>query len=736
MDVEGFVEKLKEVDALRGDDRITVRTLEPLRPPYAEEWPRQLDPSIREVLVDNGFHRPYQHQADAITRSINGKDVVLESPTASGKTLAFTASMLDVLKRKRGSHALMIYPMKALAFDQREQIREICQPLGVESWPYDGDVDDSSKRALKTKPPDILLTNPEYLNMSFLGWRDQWKQFLRNLRYVVLDEMHEYRGFFGSNMALLLRRFFLHLKALGVAPNLFLSTATCANPLEHSKNLTGRDNIEVVTARSFRPRRHFIFVAPKIPDYRYRDILRLRIEKAVIACLQDNLRVLTFCPTIKFLNEVCRAIQNKAKDIGIDPSSVSPFFAGMRGDVRQRIQQKFREGSIRVILATNALQLGINIGGLDGVIMAGFPPSIMSAWQQIGRAGRGWNREAFVLFYAMNDPIDRFFAGNLDGFLNKPFDSLVIDPTNEALINRHLDLINVETGGHVDPSVIPIIGEELYQATKADDRLLHSKSRIHHRLEIRGSIGQSYELKYRGEKLGTISELQRLREAYIGAIFPFLGKNYRVTAHEEKAVVLKDAEPHFRTEPNFFSNLQYSDTYDQVLYRSAIMNYGSLNLISNLTGYKLLDEHGNVLDRGRTQMALYENNRHAFWICLKENSEQVSAGMGALEHLLRVGSMFIIPADRFDSASYSKLGEQPTDFNYESYSGGIGVAKKLFEVWPSVLEKGMEIAANCKCRRGCQNCIEPAKSYIGSNAPIDKGAGIELAEALLKEAGA
>ncbi len=680
MDVKGFVEKLKEVDALRGDDRITVRTLESLRPPYAEEWPRQLDTSIRKVLIDNGFQRPYQHQADAITQSINGKDVVLESPTASGKTLAFTASMLHILKRKRASHALMIYPMKALAFDQREQIQSIAKPLGFESWPYDGNVDESSRKALKASPLDILLTNPEYLNMSFLGWRDQWTSFLRNLRYVVLDEMHEYRGFFGSNMALLLRRFFLHLNRSGVSPTFFLSTATCANPLEHAKNLTGRDTIQVVTARSFRPRRHFIFVDPKIPDYRYRDILKWRIEMAAIACLQSNFRVLIFCQTKKFLEEACKASRAKAEEIGFDPSLISPFHADMEGDEKQIIQQEIREGSIRVVLTTNALELGLDIGGLNGVIMAGFPPSVMSAWQQIGRAGRGWDRDAFVLLYAMNDPIDRFFVRNLDGFLKQRFDSLVIDPANESLIKRHLDLINVETEGYVLPSEKSILGDKFYQATKADDRELPRRYRPHYRLNIRGSIGQSYDLKYGGKKIGQISELRRLREAYIGAIFTFLGKNYRVTSHEEKAVALKDAEPHLRTEPTFYTYSYIGDIYDQIVHKNAVIYYGSLDIVSNLTGYNIIDERGNVVDWGGTQMTLYENDRHAFWVEWRVPSELITRGIGALEHLLRVGSMFVIPADRFDSSSYSKLREQPTVFNYESYSGGIGIARKLFDV--------------------------------------------------------
>ncbi len=208
INIDGFLAQLKEFDALRDDDTIKRRTIERIQPGYADEWPTKLDPAVQDVLVSTGISRPYQHQADAIAMSLSGADVVMESPTASGKTLAFTAPMLDSLRRNQDSHALMIYPMKALAFDQREQIRQLCEPLSIESWPYDGDTGKEHKDILRANPPKILLTNPEYLNMSFLAFRKQWEGFLRNLRYVVIDEMHEYRGFFGSNMALLLRRFF------------------------------------------------------------------------------------------------------------------------------------------------------------------------------------------------------------------------------------------------------------------------------------------------------------------------------------------------------------------------------------------------------------------------------------------------------------------------------------------------------------------------------------------------
>ena len=731
IDLDGFLARLNEFDALRTDDAIKTDTVERIRPQLATEWPAQLDSSVRNALIGTGIAQPYQHQADAIIKSLDGADVVMESPTASGKTLAFTAPMLHSLVRNEGSHAMMIYPMKALAFDQRAQIEQLCEPLSVYSWPYDGDTADDVKKMLRDQPPQILLTNPEYLNMSFLGWKEQWEGFLKDLRYVVIDEMHEYRGFFGSNMSLLLRRFFLHLNRIGSEPRVFLSTATCANPVEHARSLTGRD-VQVISAREvLRPKRHFIFVEPAIPDFRYRDILRLRIEQAALTVLDAGLHALVFCPTKRFLEEAFRNCRRAAVDRGLDADKISAFHADLKNDSRQEIQQKIKSGDINVVFTTNALELGLDIGGLDGVILAGFPPSIMSAWQQIGRAGRGWDKDAFVLFYAMNDPIDRFFVGNLEAFLNKPFDELVVDPNNEELIDNHLAPLASETGGEVFPSEETILGSAFYRAAKNDSGTVPKGFRPHHRLNIRGGIGQSYELRRGNEELGQISAMRRFREAYIGAIFPFFGQKYRVLSHEERAVVLNEAEPNLRTEAGFFTVISQTDIFDGQGYGDVEAIYGLLNIVTNYTGYKLVEEGtGEVKGEGGSQDALFMDNIHAFWINLPGNPE-TTAGIGAVEQMIRVGSMFVIPADRFDTSTYSRTGEATSAFYYENYRGGIGVAKKLFEVWPTALAKGVEIARNCSCRSGCQNCIEPAKSYDISNADIDKVRGIQLASELL-----
>ena len=743
MDIENLLERLKEFDALRDDDKVKDKvktgTLGRIQPQHADKWPKKLHPSVRAALDGIGMGKPYKHQFDAVSKSLDGADVVLESPTASGKTLAFSVPMLHALKTNpRPSHALMIYPMKALAFDQHAQIQQLCRPLEVDSWTYDGDTDKEHRDLLRENQIPILLTTPEYLNLSFLGWREQWEKFLRNLQYVVIDEMHEYYGFFGGNMALLLRRFFLHLNRIGAKPRVFLSTATCANPKEHAENLTGR-TVEVVSAKNaLRPKRHFLFVKPDIPDFRYRDILRWRVENAALCALVEGWQTLVFCPTKKFLEEAFSNCRKRADERDFDPEQISAFHADLKSKERRKILQKIKAGEIRVVFTTNALELGLDIGGLDGIILAGFPPRLSSAWQQIGRAGRRWDGDpAFVLFYAMNDPIDQFFVGNLDAFLNKPFDELVVDPNNEKLIENHLDMLVAETNGNVHPPDKIILGGKFYERAKEDNRKPPKEWRPHRRLSLRGGFGSSFPLKLKrsDEEIGQISEMRKFREAYIGAIFTFFGQKYLVHSHEVNAVVLVDAKPNQRTEPGFYSVLKIQDVFNFPSDGEVGIYYGSLNMTTNFTGYKLIDENSQeeIEKKSAAEVRYKQNNLHAFWISVPQ-SECASAGIGALEHMIRVGAMFVIPADRFDASTFSKAGDEPVAYYYENYPGGIGVAKKLFEVWPTALRKGIEIAENCSCGSRCQNCIEPAKSYNLSKADIDKRPGIELARRLLEAA--
>ena len=750
MNIEQLLSRMRKFDALRdGDDSdnkdtIVRGSLDRIKPEIADGWPAQVHPDICAALTDLGIPKPYGHQFAAVEKSLSGADVVMESPTASGKTLSFAVPMLDALVRDNNARALMVYPMKALAMDQREQIDELCRrlPAGVrkiESWPYDGNATPEDRKAIRKHPTPILMTNPEFLNLSFLAYKEQWNGFLRNLRYLVIDEMHEYRGFFGSNMALLLRRFLLQLARLGATPRIFMATATCANPLEHAKALTGR-NMELVSAHeSLRPKREFVFVDPDIPDFKYRDILRLRVERAALSCLSEGLRALVFCPTVKFAMEAHVSSHQEAQKRGLEANKISVFAAGLPADQRRDIQTKFKQGDIRVLFSTNALQLGLDIGGLDGVILAGFPDNAMSAWQQIGRAGRSWDKDAFVLFYGMNDPIDRFFVGNLSAFLKKPFDQLAVDPDNEEVISNHLPSLSEETGGKLRPEDEEILGEAFFGAANKSMGRVPQGYKPQIELDLRGSSGDTFVLKHGTDEIGTISGGRKFREAYIGAHFPFFGKHYKVHAHEARAVVLIPAEPHLRTEPSFHTTSSDSGIFDGFGLEFgdvADVLCGRLNIQTHFNGYTLVDDRTGDKSYTKQTSALSKRNLHAFWIVAKDDGD--AAGIGALEQLIRVRAMFVIPADRYDADTFSRQGNSqgnsPTAYYYENYAGEIGVAKKLFGVWREALAEGVKIARQCECKPGCPNCIVPPKSRTNADANIDKERGIELAEKILAAA--
>ncbi len=752
MDFEALKRKLYEFDALREGDEIQEGTVDRIEPEFADAWPAGIHPHLRIELLKTR-HNPYRHQADAVELALQGHDVVLESPTASGKTLAFTVPLLNALLHNPHAHAMMVFQMNALSFDQLAKIRELAEPLGISVDEYHGGVSDARKRKIRENPPRILLTNPEYMNNPFLGWRKQhWHGFLSNLCFIVLDEMHLYYGYFGSNMALLMRRFLLYLHRQGASPQIFLSTATCANPLALANDLTGR-NSELVQARdAMRPKRNFIFVKPSIGEDRYWKHFRNRIENATLSLLEQNRRALVFCPTIRFLSDVFKNCQQEMTKRKWDGSQLAEFHAKLLDDKKLATQMSIRSGKHKVVLTTNALEVGLDIGGLDGIVLAGFPSNLMSAWQRIGRAGRDSKSDAFVLFYALDDPFDSFFVSNISSFLEKPLDNIVVNSANEQLIERHIASLLDEADYILQPEDEKILGRAFYHAAlkELERQKERERSRRHRRrrgshnspqwklseMGIRGDNSRNYSLVVDGETLWkNIPDMWRFRHAYQDAIITLSGKRYCVvetrTGRKENQILLEEEPDNLRTDAVFRTYINPDEEYfDNREYGNFRMFYGEVDITLKFDGYSLVDEKTDiVIDRGG-EADYYERDKlHAFWIDIGGESIN-KAGINALLQILRVGAWPVVPSDRFDTSTFARLDED-TVFIYENYSGGIGIAKGIFEAWDSALEKGISVARKKCCLKGCPDCIKPAKSWDSGSAEVDKVAGIELAEQML-----
>ncbi|MHA1877178.1 MAG: DEAD/DEAH box helicase [Promethearchaeota archaeon] len=739
-----LLKTLRSFDALRDNiedrpDEIKVKSMDCMKPSFdSSNILNEVDPSINKVLLKLGIEKLYEHQASAVKLAIEGKNVVLESPTASGKTLAFTIPMVDKLLKNPKSHALLIYPMKAVANDQRRQLTDFLNHYRyLESWTYDGDTPPEDRSCIKRKPPTIILTNPEMLHLSFLGWADQWQNLLKSISFIVVDEIHEYRGYFGTNYALLLRRFLLKLSKMECYPQLFLCTATCKNPLEHAERLTGK-NFNLVSAKNkMKPYRNFIFINPRnIPDFKFREIFKFRIARAALACLSLNLSTIVFCPSRKFAEDICKIAKRESEKFNLEPSVIAPYKSGIRAKKRREIEKGLREGEYKIVFTTNALELGIDIGKLDVCILAGFPESIMSAWQRIGRVGRSWDKVTHILFYAMNNAFDQFYAGNIDSFLNKPLDEITIGVGNEELISRHVPYLLNETGWDLSEKDQKIIGEDFYHYTKEKIRGIKPLKGIHGpnylRLNIRGCSGSIFKLLYHDTEIGTISDAQAFREAYIGAIYNHFGRPYKVVSHGGNEIHLEETDPYYYTEPSFYTVVQSNDILKGERYNEEFsVFYGKLTIFENFTGYKLINERdGNILDEVRSDLSRHRY-AHTFWMKFENlnSSIIISSGITALENIFRVGAPFVIPSDRHDASTFCNKSSFEIYF-YENYPGGIGISEKAFYVFRKIVKEGIKIAVNCSCKEGCPRCIFPPRFKKADD--LSKSAGLKLADELLE----
>ncbi len=751
--MDDLLKVLRTFDALRdgeaGGDLVNRYSLDSIAPTYAKDSAIEgLGAELSAALKERGIARLYQHQSDAIAHALEGANVVLQAPTASGKTLAFQIPMLESL-REPGTHALMLYPTKALALDQREQLTRLTGAMPgrkIDSWWYDGDTDREYRTLLRKNPPPILLTNPDMLHNSFLGHAEQWSRFLSGLKWVIVDEMHEYRGYFGSNVAMILRRFSYHLASLGVRPQFFMSSATCANAKEHAENLTGLEFVEVNASGGMRPQRDFVFVRPNIPDYQYWDILQIRTVMAGLACLADGKSVLAFCPTRKFA-EACYPIAmrelQKRKEAGetlVDPAAVRVFRSGLAVEERHAVQEGLKRGEVRLVFTTNALELGIDIGGLDGIIMAGFPDSLMSAWQRIGRAGRNWDAKAFVLYFARNNPLDRFYAANLEACLTKPLDSLVVNAENEDLVEKHLGSLLFETPVLTDDASILGSAMEREAREKIDAGATPVKSgkwRPHPNLNIRGGGAGMFVLKEGNREIGTLSAHQQFREAYQRAIYMHGGRSYRVKEVALKGgggeIVLESADPWLRTRASTFTFVSEQDIFAGWRWIGAGTEvdafYGKVLITESLNSVQEVSERtGEILDQWTPQSNSAQfKNAHAFWVQGQQPTDVSAAAINAFQQLLRVGALFSVPLDAHDIFPHAVPKERKA-YVVESYPGGIGIAKKVLESWRRVLAVGVDIALACACGAGCPNCIVPPRS----TDDMDKVGAVEFAEALLR----
>ena len=704
--------------------------------------------------LDSNSVKLYQHQAKTYEAIQNDENVIITTPTASGKTLAFNLPIMETMIEDSKATALYIYPAKALANDQLHVLEKLENSLNINIYPntYDGDTPRSKKRKIRENSR-IIITNPYQLHL-ILSWHHQWEDFYRNLKYIVIDESHYYKGVFGSNVAFLIRRLKRIANFYGSYPQFILSSATLANPLELANMLTGEDFVLVDNDTSPSGEKDFILYNP-FKNYRRNKSnnfdapsVHIETENIFLYLMLKNIQTLCFTVSRKTTELIAMwAKKDMTKVKGKLAHRITSYRAGYQPHERREIEEGLKSGKYLGVTCTNALELGINIGSLDAVIISGYPGTMISTWQQSGRAGRS-NQKSLAILIAFENQLDQYFMNNPSFFFDKPHENAIIDLSNSILQEAHLlcaadELILKEEEAfkyfNVDYDIIDklISQKDLYQNANGDFVYPYDDNpAMNHSLDQLS--GDEFKVMNNGKLLEIMERSQVYREAHEGAVLINQGETYIVK--------------------NINFNSGYVNVFPQVVdYHTIVLNKTEINIERKLskTNYGDLEINFGELtvkeDYYKYKKVTYSKTIGTFdldlpplkfrtkglWFTIpstvkdyleelyEDEDEIFEGGLHGAEHALIGLFPLHVMCDRFDigglSTNYHNDTGEATIFIYDGYEDGIGITEKAVDVFTDLLKSTYDLLDNCKCKRGCPSCIYSPKCG-NDNKPLHKEA--------------
>ena len=683
--------------------------------------------------------KPYKHQAQALRYLEAKENIIIATATASGKSLNYQIPGLQALQEKKNS--LLIFPTKALSHDQLDKLQAMAKKLQITGLiaSYDGDTH-SDKRLNIRNNAGILLTNPDMLHWGILPYHEKWADFLTNLEYLVIDEMHIYRGVFGSHVANILQRFLRIAKHYGAEPQIIAASATIANPQEHAHNLT-KANFKLI-AHDHAPKaaRDFVFWQPPVvnKETNYRRSVNTEAAHLAAYFVKNDLKSIFFCNSRKSAELLKRYTQNYLDDE--QKQRIASYRAGYTIEDRRIIEAAFKAGEICVLMATSALELGVDIGGVDAVVMLGYPGSMTAMWQRVGRAGRAKTRALAMLIVADN-PLDEYYLQHPDLITEARAERAVADAYNSEIHPLHVACAAYEkpisvSEGYVAEYLEPKPDSNLYLKNK---KWYYLGKYPHKNINIRGSGGKRIILKDGfGKTIGISDYESALRDLHPGAVYLHQGENYLVGKLDlSKAVAV--LLPHLE---DYYTQTR-SETDIEILKKEFDLfgvNVGRVNVTTSYHSYvkkRYFREH--IIDERALDLPDISYSTQAMWFSASHVAKHVSAadlasGLHALEHTLIGLLPAFILCERSDIGGvsypfYPATGE-PTIFIYDGYPGGVGYARAGTSVFPQWLKAAYERLNNCPCKSGCPRCTLSPKCGNG-NQYLDKKAARILAKALL-----
>jgi DEAD/DEAH box helicase domain-containing protein len=706
----------------------------PARAAEYEDWPAGLDGRLRSVLAQRGIERLYCHQAEAVRRALAGENVCVVTPTASGKTLCYNLPVLNAVLGDAAARALYLFPTKALAQDQLAELTGLVDQLGVDvkTYTYDGDTPATARAKLRAAG-HIVVTNPDMLHTGIMPHHTRWVKLFENLRFVVIDELHHYRGVFGSHLANVLRRLRRICRFYGSDPRFICSSATIANPRELAERLIEAPVSLIDRSGAPSQDKHLLFYNPPIVNQ------QLGLRQSSIATsrrlaenfIANDLQTIVFARTRLNVEVLLTYLQQQMRRRNRPVEAVQGYRGGYLPLQRRAIERGLREGSVRGVVATNALELGIDIGGLEACVLCGYPGAVASTWQRIGRVGRREGASVAILV-ASSSPLDQFIVNHPDYFFGQPPEAGLVNPNNLTILADHLrcaafelpfDQQGPEFGGAAG------CGEIL--DFLAGEGVLHpSRGRYHWMAEhfpaesvsLRTAAIDNFVIIDQGPPARVIGELDRQAAPVLiheEAIYLHQGQQYQVEKLDwaEKKAFVRAVEVDYYTDASLAVTLRVLEVAQESAGEIPLSQSGEVIVSATPTIFKKIkfDTHENV---GWGKIFLPQEDLHtaAYWLSLPPAAQPPDPGalpgalVGLANVLVQLAPLYLMcdPRDvRVVSEVKSPFTEAPTIYLYESVPGGVGFAERLFRMRRELLAAAAGLVGSCGCPQGCPSCVGP-----------------------------
>ena len=727
----------------------------PARRARTAPFPACMDGRLKPALESRGIHELYIHQVRSLEATDRGEDVTVVTPTASGKTMCHNLPVLSAILKDEDARALYIFPTKALSADQVSELYDMIEEIGVDikTYTYDGDTPAAARKAVR-QAGHIVVTNPDMLHSGILPHHTKWVKLFENLKYIVIDEIHTYRGVFGSNLANVLRRLLRLCDFYGSHPQFILCSATIANPKELAETLIGRPVTLVDENGAPMGERHFVFYNPPVVNR------QLGIRKGAIPItrtisgmlLKNGIQSITFARSRLTVEVLTRYLKDLVRDPLGNAGRVRGYRGGYLPGERREIERGLRSGKVDAVVSTNALELGIDIGALDACVMCGYPGTIASAWQQAGRAGRRQGT-SIVFFIASSAAIDQYIVNHPDYFLHKSPENALLNPDNLYILMSHFKCAAFELPFEEGDRFGNAPGtEELLEYLDEEGILHHTEGKYHWSAEdfpaseisLRSAASENFIIIDITDPAHhrVVGEMDRFTAPMLlheNAIYMHEGRQFQVEKLDFDAckAFIRSVDVGYYTDADLNISLSLLDVEkEEPFARTAKAALGEIKVTALVTMFKKIrfDTH-ETLGFGHVRLPETDMHTTAMWWTLpdaladKMAGDRLKNGMMGIANLLRIGCpLYLMCAPQDVAVVYqvrSPITNKPTILIYDNCPGGIGLAQKAFSMRDLLLEKALQVAEDCGCEYGCPSCVGPV-GEIGED-------GKRTAMRLLKE---